>query len=33
LAGSAAEKRIYRMLDARINIHTEMINLYKEILD
>lgn len=33
LAGSAAEKRIYRMLDDRINIHTEMINLYKEILD
>ena len=33
LAGSAAEKRIYRMLDARINVHTEMINLYKEILD
>ena len=33
LAGSPAEKRIYRMLDDRINIHTEMINLYKEILD
>lgn len=33
LAGSAAEKRIYRMLDDRINVHTEMINLYKEILD
>lgn len=33
LAGSSAEKRIYRMLDERINIHTEMINLYKEILD
>ena len=33
LAGSNAEKRIYRLLDERINIHTEMINLYKEILD
>lgn len=33
LAGSGAEKRVYRMLDDRINIHTEMINLYKEILD
>jgi len=33
LAGSAAEKRIYRMLDERINIHTAMIDLYKEILD
>ena len=33
LAGSNAEKRIYRMLDERINVHTEMIKLYKEILD
>lgn len=33
LAGSKAEKRIYNMLDQRINIHTEMINLYKEMLD
>ena len=33
LAGSHAEKRIYRMLDERINVHTEMIRLYKEILD
>lgn len=33
IAGSNAEKRIYRLLDDRINIHTEMINLYKEILD
>jgi SNF2 family DNA or RNA helicase len=33
LAGSNAEKRIYRLLDERINIHAEMINLYKEILD
>jgi SNF2 family DNA or RNA helicase len=33
LAGSSAEKRIYRLLDELINVHTEMINLYKEILD
>jgi hypothetical protein len=33
LAGSPAEKRIYRMLDDRINIHSAMIDLYKEILD
>jgi len=33
LAGSPAEKRIYKMLDERINIHSAMIDLYKEILD
>jgi SNF2 family DNA or RNA helicase len=33
IAGSPAEKRIYRMLDERINIHTAMIDLYKEMLD
>ena len=33
LAGSNVEKRIYCLLDDRINIHTEMINLCKEILD
>ena len=33
LAGSPAEKRIYRMLDDRINVHSAMIDLYKEILD
>ena len=33
IAGSAAEKRIYKMLDDRINIHSAMIDLYKEILD
>jgi SNF2 family DNA or RNA helicase len=33
LAGSNAEKRIYRMLDERINVHTQMIQLYKEVLD
>ena len=31
--GSQAEQRIYRMLDDRINIHTKMIDLYKELLD
>ena len=33
IAGSAAEKRIYKMLDERINIHSSMIDLYKEMLD
>lgn len=33
LAGSPAEKRIYKMLDERINVHSAMIDLYKEILD
>jgi len=33
IAGSNAEKRIYRLLDDRINIHTKMIDLYKELLD
>lgn len=33
LAGSHAEKRVYQLLDNRINIHTKMIDLYKEILD
>ena len=33
IAGSAAEKRIYKMLDQRINVHSAMIDLYKEMLD
>ena len=33
LYGSGAEQRMYRMLDNRINIHTKIIELYKEILD
>jgi len=33
IAGSEAEKRIYKMLDERINIHSAMIDLYKETLD
>ena len=33
LQGSYAEKRVYALLDNRIDIHTKMIDLYKEILD
>jgi len=33
LQGSPAEKRIYSLLDNRINVHTKMIDLYKELLD
>jgi SNF2 family DNA or RNA helicase len=33
LQGSAVEKRVYALLDKRIDVHTEMINLYKELLD
>mgnify|MGYP001422765966 FL=1 len=33
LQGSAVEKRVYALLDNRINVHTKMIDLYKEILD
>jgi SNF2 family DNA or RNA helicase len=33
LQGSAVEKRVYALLDKRINVHTKMIDLYKEILD
>jgi SNF2 family DNA or RNA helicase len=33
LQGSAAEKHVYRLLDKRINVHADLINLYKEILD
>ena len=33
LQGSFAEKRVYALLDNRINVHTKMIDLYKEILD
>lgn len=33
LQGSPAEKRMYKMLDQRIDVHTKMIELYKEILD
>ena len=33
LQGSYVEKRVYTLLDNRIDIHTKMIDLYKEILD
>lgn len=33
LQGSAIEKRVYALLDNRIDVHTKMIDLYKEILD
>jgi SNF2 family DNA or RNA helicase len=33
LQGSFAEKRVYTLLDNRIDIHTKMIDLYKEVLD
>lgn len=33
LQGSAAEKHVYRLLDRRIDVHTKLIDLYKEILD
>jgi SNF2 family DNA or RNA helicase len=33
IAGSAAEKRIYKLLDDRKNIHSAIIDLYKEMLD
>jgi len=33
LEGSKVEKRLYRMLDDRINIHTKMIDLYQDILE
>jgi len=33
LQGSYAEKRVYTLLDNRIDVHTKMIDLYKEILD
>tara|TARA_R100001460_G_scaffold13112_10_gene29687 strand:- start:4378 stop:5913 length:1536 start_codon:yes stop_codon:yes gene_type:complete len=33
LQGSAVEKRIYSLLNNRIDVHTKMIDLYKELLD
>ena len=33
LQGSAAEKHVYTLLDKRINVHTKLTDLYKEILD
>ena len=33
LQGSAVEKHVYALLDSRINVHSKIIDLYKEILD
>jgi superfamily II DNA or RNA helicase len=33
LQGSAVEKRVYSLLDNRIDVHTKMIDLYNELLD
>ena len=33
LQGSSVEKHVYKMLDSRINVHTKIIDLYKELLD
>ena len=33
LQGSNVEKRIYKLLDERINIHTKIIDLYQDVLE
>tara|TARA_R110002012_G_scaffold290880_1_gene485063 strand:+ start:3096 stop:4643 length:1548 start_codon:yes stop_codon:yes gene_type:complete len=33
LQGPPVEKRMYRMLDERINVHTQIIDLYKDVLE
>ena len=33
LQGSDVERRVYKLLDGRIDVHTKMIDLYKEMLD
>jgi SNF2 family DNA or RNA helicase len=33
LQGSRVERRVYSLLDRRINVHSKMIDLYKEMLD
>ena len=33
LQGSAVEKHVYRLLDNKIDVHTKIIELYKELLD
>ena len=33
LQGSAVEKRVYTLLDNRIDVHAKMVDLYKELLD
>ena len=33
LEGSVAERRMYKLLDKKINVHAQIINLYQELLD
>lgn len=33
LQGSAAERRVYKLLDEKIDVHTKVVDLYKELLD
>jgi SNF2 family DNA or RNA helicase len=33
LQGSGVERRVYRMLDEKIDVHTRVVDLYKELLD
>ena len=33
LQGSSVEKHVYRLLDNKIDVHTKIIELYKELLD
>ena len=33
LAGSSVEKRVYAMLDNKMDVHTKIVDLYKQILD
>jgi SNF2 family DNA or RNA helicase len=33
LQGSGVERRVYKMLDDKIDVHTKVVDLYKELLD
>jgi hypothetical protein len=33
LQGSAAERHVYKLLDNRIDVHSKIIDLYKQIVD
>jgi SNF2 family DNA or RNA helicase len=33
LQGSPAERRVYKLLDEKIDVHTKVVDLYKELLD
>lgn len=33
LAGSPVEKRLYKLLDSKIDVHSKIVDLYKELLD